>query len=69
MSIYRNKATGEETVVCDGCGISVNGTKLDPKEWEPVNLTERMLEEGFPEGTALEVQDCCPDCTTGARMQ
>jgi hypothetical protein len=62
MSIYKSKATGEEIVVCDGCGISERGTKLDPEWWEKVDFTAKMLKDGFPEGTALDVRDWCPDC-------
>jgi hypothetical protein len=62
MSVYKNKATGDELVVCDGCGISELGTKLSPEEWEKVDFTARMASEGFPDGTALEVLDSCPDC-------
>ena len=62
MSVYQNKATGEEAVVCDGCGVSELGMKLSPDEWEKVDFTARMRGEGFPEGTALEVNDFCPYC-------
>ena len=62
MSVYRNKVTGERETVCDGCGISTLGIKLDPNEWEKVDLTAEMMRAGFPEGTALDVMDSCPDC-------
>jgi hypothetical protein len=62
MSIFRNKATSKEIVVCDGCGITEHNTKLDPLEWEKVDFTSQMLAKGFPEGTALDVTDCCPMC-------
>lgn len=65
MSIWRDQA-GNEVTVCDTCGITGAGWFIhDATGFTKVDLTAEMLAAGFPQGTALECTDTCPDCKYG----
>lgn len=61
MATYRD-ASGAEVLVCDGCGITPDGTKPDLSALTKFDFTAEMRAAGFPEGTALNVLDHCPAC-------
>jgi len=61
VSVYR-KSDGSETLVCDKCGESEDGTPVD-STMTKIDFTAEMLAAGFPQGTELSVTDTCPKCS------
>lgn len=69
MTIYLD-AKGREVVVCDGCGITHDGTKPDLATLTKKNLTAGLQEDLVSMGVAaadakqaeLNVTDLCPAC-------
>lgn len=54
---------GDETVVCDTCGVDYTGSKPDLTHATKFDFTAEMLKSGFPQGASLSVTDTCPECT------
>lgn len=68
MTTYVLKS-GEEILVCDGCGKDHDGQTPDLADAKPYDFTAAMLSAGAPIGTKLAIKDYCPKCDTPERRR
>jgi hypothetical protein len=60
MTVYRT-GTGDEIVVCDGCGVGHDGTRPNVTTLAKVDFTAEMRAAGI-DAVEVDVQDYCPSC-------